>query len=107
MKITVLIATINVLLNYLLIPKYDINGAAFATMVSCIIGMVLIIKSLKIMFVPDKRFVLISIVIFSLMMMFENTVGLFSSRIMNLIVYGVFGTPLIMGYFYYLKKKWR
>ena len=107
MKITVLIAIINVILNYLLIPRYDINGAAFATMVSCIIGMALIIKSLKIMFDPDKRFVLISIFIFSLMIVFENTVGLFSSRIMNLFVYGVFGTPLIMGYFYYLKKKWK
>ena len=65
MKIIVLIAGINVILNYLWIPKYDINGAAFATMVSCIIGMILILKSLDIFFIPDKRFVIFSIAIFS------------------------------------------
>ena len=106
MKITVLIATINVILNYLLIPRYEINGAAFATMVSCIIGMALIVKSLRVLFVPDKRFVFLSLAIFVLMMVFEGIVGLFPSRVMNLFVYGLFGTPLIVGYFYYLKKKW-
>ncbi|NYT03174.1 MAG: flippase [Candidatus Methanofastidiosa archaeon] len=107
MKITVLIAAINVALNYLLIPKYDINGAAFATMVSCIIGMALIMKSLGVLFTPEKRFVLFSIAIFTLMVVFESIVGLLPSRIMNLFAYGVFGTPLILGYFYYLKKNWR
>ena len=107
MKITVLIAIINVILNYLLIPKYDINGAAFATMVSCIIGMALIVKSLGIIFIPDKRFVFFSIAIFLLMMVFEGVVGLLPSRTMNLLAYGGFGTPLIIGYFYYLKKKWK
>jgi len=107
MKITVLIAIINVILNYLLIPKYDINGAAFATMVSCIIGMAWIVKSLKVTFIPDKRFVLLSIAIFLLMMVFEGVVGLLPSRTMNLLAYGGFGTPLIIGYFYYLKKKWK
>jgi O-antigen/teichoic acid export membrane protein len=107
MKITVLIAAINVVLNYLLIPKYDINGAAFATMVSCIIGMILIMKSLGVLFTPDKRFVLFSIAIFIMMMAFEIIVGLLPSRVMNLLAYGAFGTPLILGYFYYLKKKWK
>ena len=106
MKITVLIATINVVLNYILIPKYEINGAAFATMISCIIGMILIVKSLRVLFVPDKRFVFFSLAIFVLMIAFEGIVGLFPSRVMNLFAYGLFGTPLIMGYFYYLKKKW-
>jgi O-antigen/teichoic acid export membrane protein len=107
MKITVLIAGINVILNYLWIPKYDINGAAFATMVSCIIGMILILKSLDIFFIPDKRFVIFSIAIFLLMLIFEKVVGLFASRTMNLLVYGGFGSPLILGYYYYLKKKWK
>jgi O-antigen/teichoic acid export membrane protein len=107
MKITVLIAAINVALNYILIPKYDINGAAFATMVSCIIGMILIVKSLGVLFTPDKRFVLFSIAIFIMMMTFESIVGLLPSRVMNLLAYGAFGTPLILGYFYYLKKKWK
>lgn len=107
MKITVLIAGINVILNYLLIPKYNINGAAFATMVSCIIGMFLIIKSLGISFLPDNRFTFLTILIFILMMIFENYVGLFSSRITNLFIYGGFGTPLLLGYYYYLKTKWR
>ena len=69
--------------------------------------MVLIVKSLGVLFVPDKRFVFFSIAIFSLMMIFENIVGLFPSRAMNLFAYGGFGTPLIIGYFYYLKKKWK
>ena len=107
MKITVLIAAINVALNYLLIPRYDINGAAFATMVSCIIGMILIMKTLGVLFTPEKRFVLFSIAIFTLMMIFESIVGLLPSRVMNLFAYGAFGTPLILGYFYYLKKKWK
>lgn len=107
MKITVLIAGINVILNYLWIPKYDINGAAFATMVSCIIGMILILKSLGIFFIPDKRFVIFSTVIFLLMMIFEAIIGLFPSRIVNFLVYGGFGSPLILGYYYYLKKKWK
>jgi len=107
MKITVLIATINVALNYILIPKYEINGAAFATMISCIIGMVLIVKSLGVIFVPEKKFVLLSIFIFVLMMGFESIVGLFPSRVLNLLVYGGFGMPLLLGYFYYLKKKWK
>ncbi|NPV50113.1 MAG: flippase [Candidatus Methanofastidiosum sp.] len=107
MKITVLIAAINVALNYVLIPRYDINGAAFATMVSCIIGMFLIMKTLGVLFTPEKRFVLFSIAIFTLMMIFESIVGLLPSRVMNLFVYGAFGTPLILGYFYYLKKKWK
>jgi len=107
MKITVLIATINVVLNYILIPKYEINGAAFATMISCIIGMILIVKSLRVIFVPEKKFVLLSIFIFVLMMGFESIVGLFPSRVLNLLVYGGFGMPLLLGYFYYLKKKWK
>ncbi len=107
MKITVLIATINVALNYILIPKYEINGAAFATMISCIIGTILIVKSLRLIFVPEKKFVLLSIFIFVLMMGFESIVGLFPSRVLNLLVYGGFGMPLLLGYFYYLKKKWK
>ncbi|NMC58456.1 MAG: flippase [Candidatus Methanofastidiosa archaeon] len=107
MKITVLIAGINIILNYLLIPRYNINGAALATMISCIIGMILIIKSLGISFIPEKRFFLFSLAIFILMIAFENAVGIFPERLVNLFTYGAFGTPLILGYFYYLKKKWK
>ncbi len=106
MKITALIATINVILNFLLVPVYNINGAAFSTLVSCIIGMILISKSLGIIFIPDKRFVILSIGIFILMVLFESLVGLFPSRIINLLVYGLFGTPLVLFYFYYLKNNW-
>ena len=106
MKITILIACLNVILNYLLIPKYSINGAALATMISCVIGMILILKKLGISFIPNFRFVLFALIIFILMMAFNTAFGIFSSRIVNLIAYGTFGTPLILGYFYYLKKKW-
>jgi len=106
MKITILIAGLNVILNYLLIPKYSINGAALATMISCVIGMILILKKLGISFIPNLRYVLFALILFILMMAFSNAFGVFSSRIVNLIAYGTFGTPLILGYFYYLKKKW-
>lgn len=106
MKITIFMAAINIILNFVLVPRYSINGAAFSTLVSCIIGMFLISRSLKIMFIPDKKFVILAIGIFLLMSLFETMVGLFPSRFINLLIYGTFGTPLIAFYFYYIKKNW-
>jgi stage V sporulation protein B len=95
MKIIICTALLNIVLNFLLIPKYDIFGAGTATSFSCIFaaGVSLWLLNPRISF--DLRYLVLLVPLF----VFEYVVGL-QGRLATLAIYGVFGGVVLLLYFY-------
>lgn len=100
MGIAVAAAVCNIILCFLLIPHYGLEGAAFATSLSCVVGMVLTLSFLKVVVVPRIWYIIGFLPLF----LFQQHVGILESRLMTMIVYGAVGLPFIVGYFLLSKK---
>lgn len=96
MGIAVLTAVCNIILCFLLIPQYGLIGAALATSLSCITGMALILFFLKTTFMPKIQYIAVMLPLF----LFEHVTGVLEGRILTMVVYGGFGLPFILVYFY-------
>ncbi|MBU7011666.1 MAG: flippase [Theionarchaea archaeon] len=100
MGIAVTAAVCNIFLCFLFIPHYGLEGAAFATSLSCVVGMVLALSFLKIVVVPRIWYIIVFLPLF----LFQQYVGILESRLMTMTVYGAVGLPFIVGYFLLSKK---
>ena len=100
MGIALLSAGSSIVLCFLLIPQYQLEGAALATTVSCFLGMIVTLLVLKITFIPKIQYIIVLLPL----VVFEHMVGVLESRILTMVVYGGFGLPFILLYFYLSKK---
>jgi stage V sporulation protein B len=100
MGIAVASAVCQIILCLFLIPQYGLGGAALATSVSCVFGMVLTLIMLKTVFTPKIYYIAVMLPLF----FFEHAVGILQSRLLTMAVYGGVGLPFIALYFYCSRK---
>lgn len=96
MGAALLSAVCSTVLCFLLIPHYALTGAALATSLSCILGMILILFFLKTTFTPRIHYIVVMLPLF----LFEHVTGVLESRILTMVVYGGCGLPFLLVYFY-------
>jgi O-antigen/teichoic acid export membrane protein len=83
-------------LCFLLIPRYGLGGAAFATSLASGLGMGFTFLFLKVRVVPRIQYIVVLLPLVA----FEHIVGILESRVSTMVVYGAFGLPFILAYFY-------
>ncbi len=89
-------AVLNIILCFLLVPHYGLGGAALATSLSCVAGLVFTLVFLRTWFTPGIVYIVVMLPLF----LFEHHTGILESRFMTMAVYGVVGLPFILAYFY-------
>jgi O-antigen/teichoic acid export membrane protein len=84
-----LIVLINVLLNFLLIPKYDYLGAAYSKIITSFVGtifIVVILSKLKVDFNFINKKMLISLLILAILLYFASFLNIFAYLLISLIL---------------------
>lgn len=93
-------ALCNIILCFVLIPRFGIVGAATATSISCFLGLISALILLKVTFLPKIHYVFVLIPLF----VFEKYMGIINGRITTMAVYGACGIPFFLLYFFLSKK---
>ncbi|MGD2249456.1 MAG: flippase [Candidatus Methanofastidiosia archaeon] len=93
-------AVLNIILCFVLIPRFGIVGAAVSTSISCLIGLISVLVLLKVTFLPRIYYVVVLLPLF----VFEKYTGILNTRITTMVIYGLFGIPFLLLYFYLSKK---
>lgn len=84
-----LIVLINVVLNFLLIPKYDYLGAAYSKIITSFVGtifIVVILSKLKVDFNFINKKMLISLLILAILLYFASFLNIFAYLLISLIL---------------------
>jgi stage V sporulation protein B len=93
-------AVLNIILCFILIPRFGIVGAAVSTSISCLIGLTSVLVLLKVTFLPRIHYAIALIPLF----VFERFTGILDGRFTTMVIYGLFGIPFLLLYFYLSKK---